>query len=161
MTVHFGYDKKQVLRALRYHFLTRPEIKLLIIFVNVFAILSAVLAIFKVIQPLSFLVFSLLWFTLMLVIWKVLPFSIYKRSQTFQDKFSLTIDERHVVLNNARSNQVWPWNRFSSFVESPHFFHLYFDSRSFFLLPKDSFKDITEVQEVRKMFKEKIVTNRH
>jgi YcxB-like protein len=156
MTVHFGYDKKQVIHALRYHFLTRPEIKLLVIFVNVFAILSAVLAIFRVIQPLSFLVFSLLWLALMLVIWKILPLSIYKRSQTFQDQFSLTIDENQVELNNERGKQVWPWNRFSSFVESPHFFHLYFDSRSFFLLPKDSFRDIEDVQAVRKLFREKI-----
>ena len=156
MTVNFGYDKKQVVHALRYHFLTRPEIKLLIIFVNVFAILSAVLAIFKVIQPLSFLVFSLLWLGLMLVVWKILPLSIYKRSLTFQDQFSLTIDEHQVELNNERGKQVWPWNRFSAFVESPHFFHLYFDSRSFFLLPKDSFKDIVELQEVRKIFREKI-----
>jgi carbon starvation protein CstA len=156
MTVHFGYDKKQVLHALRYHFLTRPEIKLLIILVNVFAILSAVLAIFKVIQPFSFLVFSLLWLALMFIVWKILPLSIYKRSHTFQDQFSLTIDERHVELNNPRGNQVWPWHRFSAFVESPYFFHLYFDSRSFFLLPKDSFKDITDVQAVRKMFREKI-----
>ena len=27
MIIHFGYDKKQVLQALRYHFITRPEIK--------------------------------------------------------------------------------------------------------------------------------------
>jgi len=156
MTVHFGYDKKQVVHALRYHFLTRPEIKLLVIFVNVFAILSAVLVIFKVIQPLSFLVFSLLWLGLMLVIWRLLPLSIYKRSQTFKDRFSLTINENQVELDNERGKQVWQWNRFSSFVESPYFFHLYFDSRSFFLLPKDSFRDITELQEVRKMFREKI-----
>ena len=156
MTVHFGYDKKQVLHALRYHFLTRPEIKLLIILVNVFAILSATLAIFRVIQPLSFLVFSLLWLALMLIVWKILPLSIYKRSHTFQDQFSLTIDERQVELNNERGQQVWPWHRFSSFVESPYFFHLYFDSRSFFLVPKDSFKDLTDVQAVRKMFREKI-----
>ena len=156
MTVHFGYDKKQVVHALRYHFLTRPEIKLLVILVNVFAILSAILAIFKVIQPLSFLVFSFLWLSLMLVVWRILPLSIYKRNQTFKDEFSMTINENHVELNNQRGNQVWPWSRFSGFVESPYFFHLYFDSRSFFLLPKDSFKDIVELQEVRKMFREKI-----
>ena len=156
MTVHFGYDKKQVVHALRYHFLTRPEIKILVIFVNVFAILSAVLAIFKVIQPLSFLVFSLLWLGLMLVVWKILPLSIYRRSQTFKDRFSITISENQVELDNERGKQIWPWNRFSSVVESPYFFHLYFDSRSFFLLPKDSFRDIGEVQEARKVFREKI-----
>ena len=156
MTVHFGYDKKQVVHALRYHFLTRPEIKLLVILVNVFAILSAILAIFKVIQPLSFLVFSFLWLSLMLVVWRILPLSIYRRNQTFKDQFSMTINDNHVELNNQRGNQVWPWSRFSGFVESPYFFHLYFDSRSFFLLPKDSFNDITQLQEVRKMFREKI-----
>jgi len=156
MTVHFGYDKKQVVHALRYHFLTRPEIKILVIFVNVFAILSAVLAIFKVIQPLSFLVFSLLWLGLMLVVWKILPLSIYRRSQTFKDRFSITISENQVELDNERGKQIWPWNRFSSVVESPYFFHLYFDSRSFFLLPKDSFRDIGEVQEARKVFRENI-----
>ena len=47
MTIHFGYDKKQVIHALRFHFLTRPEIKVLFVLVNVFAILSAVLFFLK------------------------------------------------------------------------------------------------------------------
>ncbi len=156
MKIHFEYDRKQVIHALRYHFLTRPEIKLLVIFVNVFAILSALLAIFQVIQPMAFLIFSFLWLSLMLIIWKILPTTIYKRSATFQDEFTLEFDESEVELSNERGKQVWPWNRFSSFVESPYFFHLYFDSRSFFLVPKDSFKDIVEVQELRKMLREKI-----
>ena len=58
MTIYFGYDKKQVIQALRYHFLTRPEIKILLILVNVFAILSAVLFGFDKIQPLAFLFFQ-------------------------------------------------------------------------------------------------------
>ena len=43
MIIYFGYEKRQVLQALRYHFITRPEIKILLIIVNVFTILSAVL----------------------------------------------------------------------------------------------------------------------
>ena len=54
MTVHFGYDKKQVLQALRYHLLNRKEIRLMIILVNVFALLSAALFYFKKILPLAF-----------------------------------------------------------------------------------------------------------
>jgi hypothetical protein len=38
MKVSFTYDKKQVLQALRYHFLSRKEIRLMIILVNVFAL---------------------------------------------------------------------------------------------------------------------------
>src|SRR5215210_7285860 len=79
MTIHFGYDRKQVIQALRYHFLTRPEIRILLILINVFAIASAVLFALKEIQPISFLLFSFLWFLLMLVIWRVLPRSIYKK----------------------------------------------------------------------------------
>ncbi|HKP31265.1 MAG TPA: YcxB family protein [Chitinophagaceae bacterium] len=156
MTVHIEYNKKQVIHGLRYHFLTRPEIKMLIIFVNVFAILSAILALFKVIQPLSFMVFSVLWLVLMLVIWRILPSSIYRRSQTFKDEFSMNIGEDQVELFNDRGRQVWPWERFSNFVESPYFFHLYFSSRAFFIIPKDSFESLEDLQEARRLFKSKI-----
>lgn len=156
MTIYFGYDKKQVLQALRYHFITRPEIKVLLILVNVFTIISAVLVYLHKIQPISFLIFSVLWFVLIVVVWRILPSSIYKKSQTFQDNFSMNIDDREVMLGTSRGNQAWQWNDFSSFVESPYFFHLYFNSRSFFLVPKDAFKGIIELQEARKLIRDKI-----
>lgn len=156
MTVHFSYDKKQVIQALRYHFLNRPEIKTLLIIVNVFAITSAVMLYFKVIQPLSFLFFSVLWFILMLVIWRILPGSIYRRSHTFKDEFTIHFDESQVLLQTERGEKGWSWKSFTHFVESPYFFHLYFDPRSFFLVPKGSFKDIEEIQEARHLLREKI-----
>ena len=157
MTIHFGYDKKQVIQALRYHFLNRPEIKILLIIVNVFAITSAVLFYLNIIQALSFLIFSMLWFVLMLVIWRLLPGSIYKRSATFRDRFSMSFEENQVVLETERGSKGWPWKSFSHFIESPYFFHLYFDARSFFLVPKDSFQDITEIQLARQLLRSKIV----
>lgn len=132
MTIHFAYDKKQVIQALRYHFLTRPEIKILLILINVFAIASAIMVAFKIIQPLAFLIFSSLWFLLMLVIWRLLPRSIYKKAHTFQDDFSMTFEDEEIVLKNDLGSKAWPWKIFSTFLESPYFFHLYFDSRSFF-----------------------------
>lgn len=156
MTIQFGYDKKQVQQALRYHFLSRPEIKTLIILVNVFAITSAVLFAFKKIQGLSFVIFSFLWFTLMLVIWRVLPASIYKRNATFQDNFSIRFEEEGLELTNQHGSKAWPWSAFSHFLESPYFFHLYFDPRAFFLVPKDAFNDVTQLQAVRQLIKEKI-----
>ena len=156
MTIQFGYDKKEVVQALRYHFLSRPEIKILLVLVNVFAILSAVMFGLKKIQPISFLAFSLLWFVLMLVIWRFLPTSIYRRSATFKDHFMMHFMENEVVLETERGAKGWPWNAFSHFVESHYFFHLYFDARSFFLVPKDAFKDIIELQEVREMFRKKL-----
>jgi hypothetical protein len=156
MTVQFGYDKKQVIQALRYHFLMRPEIKILLILINVFAITSAVLFAFKKIQALSFLIFSFLWFLLMLTIWRILPGSIYRKSFTFQDHFIMHFEEENVVLETAKGAKGWPWMKFSHFVESPYFFHLYFDARSFFLVPKDSFKSITDLQTAREMLRKKI-----
>ena len=156
MTVHFGYEKKQVIQALRYHFLMRPEIKVLLILINLFAIVSAVLFALNKIQPLSFLVFSVLWFVLMLIIWRILPGSIYRKSQTFRDHFNMHFDKEGVVLETGKGAKGWPWKDFSHFVESPYFFHLYFDARSFFLVPKEAFKDITDQQSVRELLREKI-----
>lgn len=158
MTVHFGYDKKQVLDGLRNHFFGRPEIRILFIMVNVFAILSAVLFYFKKIQAISFLTFSLLWFFLWITVRRILPISIYKRSHTFRDTFTLSLTQQEgVLLQTERGQQRWHWNDFSNFKETVYFFHLYFDNRSFFLIPKDSFKDLEEMQEARKMMKDNIV----
>jgi len=156
MTVRFGYDKKQVLEALRTHFFSRPEIRILFILVNVFAILSAILFYFRKIQALSFLIFSMLWFILWITVRRFLPLSIYKRSRTFQDSFTMDLSDRGVWLQTERGEQLWQWKDFSGFKETLYFFHLYFDPRSFFLVPKDSFKDIVEIQEARKLLKDKI-----
>jgi YcxB-like protein len=155
-TNQFGYEKKQVLSGLRSHFFGRSEIRALVILVNLFAILSAILFYFHKIQPVSFLIFSLLWFVLWITIRRILPLSIYVRSKTFQDKFTLSVDEEGVLLETDRGNQMWEWDKFSGFKETLHFFLLYFNSRSFFMVPKDSFKDLTEIQETRDMMKKKI-----
>ncbi|MDI3322444.1 YcxB family protein [Pinibacter soli] len=156
MTIHFNYNKKQVIQGLRYHFFTRPEIKFLIIIINVFALLSAGLFYFKKIQPVSFLIFSLLWLVLMVVIWSVLPASIYRRAHTFKDEFSVDFKDDGLTLSNDRGSKKWEWNLFSNFLETPYFFHLYFDARSFFLIPKDAFKDLPDMQTARSLLKEHI-----
>jgi hypothetical protein len=156
MTIQFGYDKKQVLDGLRGHFFSRPEIKTLSIIINVFAILSAILFYFKKIQALPFLLFSVLWFVLWISVRRLLPLSIYKKSATFQDHFIMTLEDRGILLETGKGHQLWQWEGFSGFKETAYFFHVYFDSRSFFLIPKDSFKDITEIQAARKMLKERI-----
>ncbi len=156
MIIHFAYDRKQVLHALRYHFISRPEIKLLLIIINVFAILSAILFYLHKIQPISFLTFSLLWFVLLIAIWRLLPLSVYKRSHTFLDRFSMDFNQEDVILQTERGSHTWQWKDFSSFLESPYFFHLYFNSRSFFLVPKDAFTDLGSLQEARALLREKL-----
>ncbi|HEY4935828.1 MAG TPA: YcxB family protein [Puia sp.] len=156
MVIYFEYDKKQVMSALRHHFISRPEIKFLLIIVNLFTILSAILFYLHKIQPISFLLFSCLWFILLLTFWTLLPFSVYKRSQTFQDQFSMNFNDHEVVLQTVRGSHAWAWKEFSSFLESAFFFHLYFNSRSFFLVPKDAFPDLESLQETRSLLKRKL-----
>jgi hypothetical protein len=152
---YFTYDKPKVIQALRYHFITRREIKIMLILVNVFAILSAVLFYLKKVSPFAFLVSSVLWFVLMIVFWYLLPQMIYKRASTFQDRMQAILTAGEFRIENDRGGRSWPWTDFSTWMESPHFFHLYFNSRSFFIIPKEAFID-DEVHEARKIFKEKI-----
>ena len=152
----FTYSKPKVIQALRYHFITRKEIKTMIILVNVFTILSAALFFFKKISPLAFLVASVLWFSLMIAFWFVLPYSIYKKAATFKDGFTVSLEDQHLFLENDRGSKSWPWTAFSSLIESPHFFHLYFNSRSFFLIPKSAF-DNDAVHDARKFLTNKIM----
>jgi hypothetical protein len=155
MTIYFEYVKAQVIQALRYHFISRPEIKLMIILVNVFAILSLVLYAMKKITPLAFLVGSLLWVVLMISFWFILPIMVYRRNETFLHQFSMRFGDDDFTLQHERGSRTWAWNTLSHFIESPHFFHLYFDSRSFFLVPKNGCKDADEVYELRQLLKQK------
>ena len=155
MTIEFSYDKRQVLQALRYHFMTRPEIRIMVILVNVFALFSASLFFFKKVTPFAFLISSFLWFSLMISFWFILPGIVYRRAATFRDHFTMNFEDEKFSLGNERGGRSWPWQALSSFVESPHFFHLYFDSRSFFLVPKSGCRDKDEIYELRKLLKEK------
>jgi hypothetical protein len=68
----------------------------------------------------------------------------------------MSIDPQEVMLMTERGSKAWQWKDFSSFVESTYFFHLYFDSRSFFLVPKDAFADLTDLQEARSLLRNNI-----
>jgi hypothetical protein len=151
----FTYNKPKVIQALRYHFITRPEIKIMIILVNVFAIVSAALFFLKKVSPFAFSISSILWFGLMIVFWFVLPQMIYKKSPTFKDRLQAILTADEFRIENERGGRSWLWPEFSTWMESPHFFHLYFNSRSFFIVPKDAFIN-DDVHEARKILKEKI-----
>ena len=156
MTIQFTYAKGKVLQGLRYHFITRPELRLMIILVNVFALLSATLFFLKKVTPLAFFIGSSLWFMLMISVWFLLPNIIYRRTATFKDHFTMSFEEEGFTLGNERGSRSWEWSSLSTILESPYFFHLYFDSRSFFLVPKSGCKSGEEVMELRKLLKEKV-----
>lgn len=79
-----------------------------------------------------------------------MPALIYKRSVTFKDKFKATFGNEGFIIENERGSRKWPWQQIISFMESPHFFHVYFDARSFFIVPKDAFAG-DDVHEARKI----------
>ncbi|MBX3256338.1 MAG: YcxB family protein [Chitinophagaceae bacterium] len=157
MQIKVSYQKPQVLQALRYHFISKREIKLMIILVNVFALFAAALFFYKKVTPLAFLISSFLWIFCMLAFFWWLPATIYKRSNTFRDTFNISLEENHFFIDNSRgSTKTWAWREFSEMMETPHFFHLYFNPRSFFLLPKDVFRDSDELHEARLLLRNKI-----
>lgn len=156
MTIYFGYDKRQVIQALRYHFISRKEIRLMLILVNVFALLTITLYALKKITPMPFLVGSLLWIVLMISFWFILPFMVYRKSVTFKHEFSMTFSEDGFTLAHEHGSKFWEWTKLSSYLESPHFFHMYFDSRSFLLVPKSGCKNTDEVAELRNLIRSKV-----
>ncbi len=125
------------------------------ILVNVFAIFAAGLYFFKKVSAYAFMGSSFLWFILMISFWFILPNIIYSKAATFKDRFKVSFEDQHMFLENERGSRSWPWTAFSSMIESPHFFHLYFDSRSFFIIPKDAFYG-DALQEARQLLKNKI-----
>ena len=156
MIIHFGYEKSQVMQALRYHFISRREIRLVLILVNVFALASLTLYLLKKITPNAFMIGSLLWVILMVSLWFILPSMVYRRTGTFKDNFSMSFEEEGFTLAHERGSRSWPWKALSTFMESPHFFHLYFDSRSFLLVPKSRCRDKDEIFELRQLLKAKV-----
>jgi YcxB-like protein len=104
----------------------------------------------------AFLVSSVLWFGLMIIFWFLLPYLVYKRADTFKDRFRAILTDSEFRIENERGGRSWGWKEFSTWIESPHFFHLYFNSRSFFIVPKEAFEG-DEVHEARKILRAKIV----
>jgi hypothetical protein len=156
MQLSFTYDKKKVLQALRYHFLFQPEIRIFFVVVIVFDIASAVLYIIGKIKPEPFLLGSLIWLLFLVSFWFILPGSIYKKSATFKDKFEIDFGNNFITLSNDRGFVEWEWKQFKKYFESPNFFHLYFSSKAFFLLPKDNMDDDFR-HELRVLLSEKII----
>jgi uncharacterized membrane protein len=156
MQIFFDYDKKLVLQALRYHFISRTEVRILMVLVNVFAIFSAAMFFFHRVSPIAFLLSSVLWLALMIAFWYFLPNTVYKKASTFRDSFKMTFGEYRVRLENERGYTEWDWKKFSSFIESPYFIHLYFDSKSFFLVPKSAIEKVGNLNDIRKLLNEKI-----
>lgn len=65
----------------------------------------------------------------------------------------MSFDDEEMAIETERGRRAWNWSAFNSYLESPFFFYLYFDPRTFFLVPKEAFDD---VHAARQLLKEKI-----
>lgn len=156
MQYSFQYDKPKVLQALRLHFVSRPEVKILAYAVNIFAIVAAVMYGLHKIRPQAFLLCSTLWIVLVLLFWFFMPNFIYRKARrTFSDRFTAEFNDQGITLENQQGYVQWNWERFSNYFESSHFFHLYFNSRSFFLFPKETMSN-EFIGEIRVLLKDRV-----
>ena len=128
----------------------------MLILVNVFALICVALYLFKKVAAFALLTGSVMWFFLMISFWFVLPGMVYRRAATFRDSFTMHFEEKGFSVGNERGSRAFEWRSLSDFLESPNFFHLYFDSRSFFLVPKNCLKDSDEVFQLRQLLKVKV-----
>ena len=92
----------------------------------------------------------------MAAFWFILPFTVYSRAQTFKDSFILTFLDAYMHIENPNGSKDWNYNGFKYFIETPHFFHLYVDERSFFLIPKEAFTDTDGTHQTRLLLRDKI-----
>ena len=135
MQVNFVYDKKKVMQALRYHFIWQPEMRILLSLILVFDVVTAVLYFIGKIRPEPYLLGSCIWLLFIISFWYIMPGTIYRKNNTFQDRFVMDFTDASVYLENSKGYVTWNWKQFTKFAESPNFFHLYFSAKSFFLVP--------------------------
>ena len=136
MSHTISYKKSEVLQALRYHFIKQKEIKSLMILVNIYAIITAVLLFMKKIRPEPFLLGSILWIRLMGFFWFILPNMFYKKTTLFKEDWEFDYNQQEARLLSKLGEASWSWDSVTYYFESPYFFHFYFSPKSFFLVSK-------------------------
>jgi len=152
MKYSISYIKNEVLQALRYHFIKQSEIKSLMIIVNVYAIVTAVLLFMKKIRPEPFLLGSLLWIVLMIFFWYILPNLFYKKTTLFKEKWEFSFNQKEAKLISSLGEASWGWETVTHYFESPYFFHFYFGPKSFFIIPKSTIS-VEDQHQIRGILK--------
>jgi len=136
MAYPITYVKSEVLQALRYHFIKQREIKSLMIIINLYAIVTAVLLFMKKIRPEPFLLGSILWILLMAFFWFILPNMFFRKTTLFKENWDFSYDNKRATLMGNLGEASWEWDTVSHYFESAYFFHFYFSPKSFFIIPK-------------------------
>lgn len=152
MQYSISYIKNEVLQALRYHFIKQSEIKSLMIIVNLYAIVTAILLFMKKIRPEPFLLGSVLWLVLMFFFWYVLPILFYKKTTLFKENWEFSFNQKEAKLVSSLGEASWGWETVTYYFESPYFFHFYFGPKSFFIIPKTTIS-VEDQHQIRGILK--------
>ncbi|UYQ93157.1 YcxB family protein [Chitinophaga horti] len=155
MHIQFSYNRHDVINALRSHFMRRGEIK---VFRNTFAILLlATIAgyVFNLVSVSAVMGILVMILLIGSVFWFLLPISIYNKSNTFKESIRLGYNEHQMTIGTEIGDRPLSWSNFSQIVETPTFFFLYRDKKSFFLVPLSAFRTENEIDDFRELLKNK------
>lgn len=152
--VHFTYNKADVINALRIHFLSRKETKIL-------RILCIVLFIFALwgywtsIVSYSLLVGVFIVIVLLtIVFWFILPNAIYRKAKTFHEpSIQLQYNGEGMAIGTQAGAKHLPWQSFHRVLETNDFFYLYRNSNSFFLIPTKAFSNDIDRSDFSKILR--------
>ncbi len=157
MTLHFKYRRREVIEALRFHFMNKPEIKLFRTFL-ILLVIAAFIGYFTDYISLNALTWIFIIFiALVFLLWFILPFSVYRRAHTFREpELTLSVSEETLTIGTNKGKSRIAWQRFSNVMETKDFFYLYRSNKSFFLIPANAFNSkedrITFSKMLQKIF---------
>ena len=83
-----------------------------------------------------------------------MPNIFYKKTALFSYTWDFSFDTQKASLQSLQGEAGWNWKELTHYFESPHFFHIYFGPKTFFIIPTDNMS--LELQhELRAILKNK------
>ena len=83
-----------------------------------------------------------------------MPNIFYKKTALFTYDWDFSFDNQKASLQSLQGEAAWNWEEVSHYFESPHFFHIYFGPKTFFIIPNDNMTLETK-QTLRAILKHK------
>lgn len=78
----------------------------------------------------------------------------YKKTALFTYTWDFSFDTQKASLQSLQGEASWNWEELTHYFESPHFFHIYFGPKTFFIIPNDNMTS-DEQQALRAILKKK------
>ncbi|MCL6523994.1 MAG: YcxB family protein [Thermoflavifilum sp.] len=157
MFVEFTYDRHSVINALRYHFMSRGEIKFMRITLMVLFGIAVIGNLFGYVSFGAVFGIFMMILILLLIFWYWLPVLTYNKSATFKDNIRLQLEDQGIAIATQRGEHMISWKSFHNVVETSDYIYLYRNTRSFFIIPLNAFKE-EERQAFRQLLHQKFAS---